>query len=163
MDDPAGEVNPRGLGGPVRHDHQRAPPTSRADRIPSALQHSPAAPRPRPARTPLKLTPGHPRSTSPSTGSAETNPRRAHERLSDRSRGRVARPLALAQPAGAGDVAELAGERVKLLLATADFRVVTGECGSPGRRTADGPAAGRCSIRYAADGVRPVLITKPSG
>ena len=32
-------------------DHQRGPPAAGADRVPPALQHRPAAPRPRPART----------------------------------------------------------------------------------------------------------------
>jgi hypothetical protein len=52
-------------------DRQRAPLAPGADGAPAARQHRPAAPRPRPARTGSELTPGHRKSTSPNTGSAE--------------------------------------------------------------------------------------------
>jgi hypothetical protein len=65
-------------------DRQRAPPAARANRIPAALQHRPAAPCPRPART---RSSSHPPATDQPRRAPDppkTSPRRPHERVPDR-------------------------------------------------------------------------------
>jgi hypothetical protein len=65
-------------------DRQRTPPAPGPDRVPAALQHGPAAPYPRPARTSSSSHPatGHQPRRAPDP--PETSPRRTHARVPHR-------------------------------------------------------------------------------
>jgi hypothetical protein len=65
-------------------NRQRAPPTPDADRIPPALQHRPAAPRPWPARTGSSSHPAIADQPGRAPDPAKTSPRRTHQRIPDR-------------------------------------------------------------------------------
>src|ERR1019366_1394337 len=65
-------------------DRQRAPPAPGADRVPGALQHRPAAPCPRPARTGSSRQPATGNQPRRAPDPPKTSPRRTHTRIPDR-------------------------------------------------------------------------------
>src|ERR1017187_1148658 len=65
-------------------DRQRAPPAPGADRVPGALQHRPAAPCPRPARTRSGRHPATGNQPRRAPDPPKTSPRRTHTRIPDR-------------------------------------------------------------------------------